>query len=565
MKKVAAMLLVAVMALSTLFGCGGTSDNATTTAAATEKEAEKTTEAEKATEAATEGATEDATEDGGEQSGAILPDGEITYGTVIKGDPSLYPNVDFSKEETIYLTLVGDTPTDFPEILDLVNEYLKPYSTKLDVTIWAWSDYKKLYSLNLKAGEKIDLIFTSPWCFMWSEAINGSFKTLSPEFLNENMPMTMKYQKPETWNGVKLDGNIIAIPGNQSGPNGKAVCLRQDLLEKYGRTELKTWNDYKEWLLDIAEKESPESGILGIAAERDNEEVWNVYREQFDTMEAVASDRIKYYFQYKEGELPTADDLIFAWNNQWFIDYCKDMKELGNAGVWSRSALTNETRPYESFAALKAASFCRGTFLAYMQQAEEGDPNAECAIYDVSMENFCLGEAYNNNDIAITSFSKNPERAAMVLDLMKMDTYLNHLLRMGIEGVHYNMDGYTYYPTEKAADYTFDTLAISWIIRNGEVEEYIEDERQRKFVEDCKAKLAPNPLEGFVFNDTDVQYEAQACALILEEYVPSLELGLFDDIEGTIAQMMDDLDKAGFQKVEDEIKRQYEAWYNSMQ
>ena len=549
MKKVVAMLLVAVMALSALFGCGGSSDS--TTPAATEKEAEKTTQAEAET-----------TEPAGE-SGAILPD-ELTYGSEVKGDPSLYPNIDFSKEETIYITLIGDTPNDWDDIVAAANDYLKPYNTKLDFTIWAWSDYGKLYSLSLAGGENIDLIYASCWCYLWSEGSNGSYKVLSEDFITENMPLTRKYQGADTWNGVKLEGDIIALPQNTTNPNGKVVFARQDLLEKYGRTELKNWDDYKSWLLDIAEKETPESGIFGINASGDNAQVWNTYREQFDTMEALNSqDWITYYFQYEKGKIPTKDDLIFAWNNDWFKAYCKDMVELSHAGTWSRSALTNEVQVQDAFGNLTGASFCRNNGLTYMQQAEASDSNAKCQIYDICQDNFSVGEAYNNNCMAITSSSKNPERAAMVLDLLKMDTYLNHLFRLGIEGVHYTWgDDYTYMPTDKAGDYGKDSISLAWAIKCADVNEYIEDERQRWLTEEETAKMAINPLEGFVFNDESVQAEASACNEILKEYIPSLQLGLFDDYEAKIDEMMAALDKAGFQKLQDEIFSQYEAWYN---
>ena len=559
MKKTLAILLVAVMALSTLFGCGGSSD--ATTNAATEKATEKATEAAKTEEAATEG-----NEEGDAEQGPILPDEELTYGTYIKGDPSLYPNVDFSKDSTIYITMVGDTYNDFQDIVDLANEYLAPYHTKLDFTIWAWSDYRKLYSLALAGGENIDLIYTSCWCFLWSEGSNGSFKTLSDDFLNENMPMTVKYQRPESLNGVKLLGNIIALPDNMTVPNGKVVWARKDLVEKYGYDGLKDWNDYKSWLLDIAEKETPESGIFGIGASSDNAQVWNVYREQFDTMEALnVQDWITYYYVYKEGQFPTKDDFIFAWDNDWFKDYCADMGELSHAGAWSRSALTNETRPQDAFGALQGASFCRNTGIPYFEQAEAADSSVECEIYDICQTNFSVAEAYNNNCMAITSSCKDPERAAMVLDLVKNDTYLNHLFRLGVEGVHYTWaDDYTYMPTEKAADYPKDGIGLAWATRNADVNEYVEDERQRWLNEEQNAKLAVNPLEGFVFDDSSVQAEASACNEILKEYVPSLQLGLFDDYEAKIDEMMAALNRAGFEKLENEILTQYEAYYNTV-
>ena len=199
----------------------------------------------------------------------------------------------------------------------------------MDFTIWAWSDYRDLYSLNLAAGTNCDIIFTAPWCYLWSEASNGSFMALSDDFITENMPLTRKYQIADTWNGVKLAGDIIAIPQNTTNPNGKIVAIRQDLADKYGIGELKSWDDYKNYLLTIAEKETPESGVLATAASGGNAELWDVYRQQFDTMVAVSTqDYISYLFQYQKGVIPTKDDLTFIWTSDWFKDFCKDMNEL---------------------------------------------------------------------------------------------------------------------------------------------------------------------------------------------------------------------------------------------
>ena len=240
------------------------------------------------------------------------------------------------------------------------------------------------------------------------------------------------------------------------------------------------------------------------------------------------------------------------------------MAELSKAGAWSRSALTNEVQVMDAFAALQGASFCRNAGnIIYFKQAEAADPNVKCQIYDITQKNFAVAETYNNNCMAITSSCKNPERAAMVLDLMKNDTYLNHLFRLGIEGVHYTWgDNYTYLPAEKAADYVKDGASIAWAIRSQDVRDNKDDERERWLIEEQDAKLATNPLEGFVFNDVNVQNLASACDEILGEYVPSLTLGLFDDYNAKIDEMIAQLDKAGFQDLQDEILRQYEAWYN---
>ena len=59
-----------------------------------------------------------------------------------------------------------------------------------------------------------------------------------------------------------------------------------------------------------------------------------------------------------------------------------------------------------------------------MKQAEKAE-GVECMAYDLTKDNLVNAEAYSNNDMAITAGSENPERAAMVLDLLKFDTTLN--------------------------------------------------------------------------------------------------------------------------------------------
>lgn len=224
MKKYLAMLLAAMMVLSALAGCGTKGGDTETT---TKGAADTTTKAE-----------------GGEDTPAADPladlPAEIAPGVQIKATPDMYPNTDLSKEETVYIYLIGDTPNDFDQIVEKANEYLADFNTKLDFTIWAWSDYSKLYSMNLAAGEDIDLIFTAPWCYLWTEAPKGSFMALSEDFIADYMPLSKKYQLPASWDGVKLNGEIIAVPQNATNPNGKIVAIRQDLADKYGIGELKS-------------------------------------------------------------------------------------------------------------------------------------------------------------------------------------------------------------------------------------------------------------------------------------------------------------------------------------
>jgi putative aldouronate transport system substrate-binding protein len=375
------------------------------------------------------------------------------------------------------------------------------------------------------------------------------------------MPLANKYQAAESWDETTISGKTIAVPSNKAQPMGKIVAVRQDLMEKYGFSELTSWDDYKEYMLTIAEKETPESGIYALAASGDNNELWDVYRQQTDTLLALDSSWMDFMYEYK-GSIPTKDDIKLAYEFDAFRQYAYDMKEMADAGCWSRSALTNTITDDDAFGNLQGASIAwNSSVFTYMRQAEKTE-GVECMAYDLTKDHLVSAEAYSNNDMAIAAGSKNPERAAMVLDLIKFDTYLNRLLLLGIEGVHYTINDNNEYTTglDKSADYTAMSVSVAWAIKNGELSQAGMEERQKKVTDAWKERLQMNPTITFVFDDTDVKAYVSAVTSILTDYVPMLELGLVDDVDTTLDEMIQKCYDAGLQNIYDEFYAQYDEW-----
>ena len=368
MKKRLSCLLVAVLALSLLAACGGTSKQ---TGGATGG-AQESTEAVDAAEPAADVLAE---------LPASLTDG------VVKATPEMYTNVDLSKPYTVYLYLIGDTPQDWDKVMAAVNEYLEPFNTKLETVIMSWADYGTKYSLVLAGGEEVDAIYTAPWCYMYTEAAKGSFYTFDRDFVAKNMPLTNKYQAETSYAESTIDGKIVALPCNAEKADTKIVAIRQDLAEKYGIEKLDNWSDYMNFMLTIAEKETPESGILAQASSGNNAELWEVYRQQYNVFYILKDNYLHYQYEYKEGELPSADDIELCWNSESFVKFAKDMKTLADAGCWSRGALSNTISDDDAFGALQGASIAwNGTVFNYMRMAEKNE-GVKCAAYDLTKDN----------------------------------------------------------------------------------------------------------------------------------------------------------------------------------
>ena len=541
-RKVLSIMLIAAMAVSTLVGCGNS--------------------------ASTESAPADTSVAAAETTEVTAPTGDAFAGLpatikdgVVKATPEMYAGTDLSKAYTVNMYLIGDTPNDWDAVLADMNAILEPFNTTLAVTFMSWSDYQTMYSLNLAGGADIDIIFTAPWCYMYTEAAKGSFYELTTDFISKYMPLTAKYQAEESWDETTLAGKTIAVPSNTAQPMGKIVAVRQDLMEKYGMTELKNWEDYKQYMLTIAEKETPDSGIYAMASAGDNNELWDVYRQQTDTFLALDSNYTDFIYEYK-GELPTKEDIKLAYEYEPFRAYAKDMKEMADAGCWSRSALTNTVTDDDAFGALQGASIAwNGSVFTYMKQAEQTD-GVQCAAYDLTTDHLVGCEAYSNNDMAITASSKNPERAAMVLDIIKCDTAMNRLMLLGQEGVHYTMAGDgEYTKTDKSGDYAPLAVSAAWAVKNGNLSEAGAPEREKAMTDAWEERVTSNPTITFVFDDTNIKSYLNAVDTVLQDYVPMLELGLVDDVDKTLDEMIQKCYDAGLQNVYDEFYAQYDAWY----
>ncbi len=382
---------------------------------------------------------------------------ELDLGASISATPDLYSNTDLTKDYTVNMYLIGDTPSDWDQVKALIDEKLAPFNTKLEITFMSWSDYTTLYPLVLAGGEQVDLIFTAPWCFMYSEAAKGSFYPLSQDFIDTYMPLTSQYQAKASWAETTIGGEIVAVPSNRAQPMGKIVAVRQDLMDKYGIAPLTSWDEFMTFLLTIAEKETPESGIYAMAAATDNAEMWDVYREQYNSFLALDSNYLGLLFEY-DGALPAKEDIKLIYEFDWYRDFAKDMKTLADAGAWSRSALTNTVTDDDAFEAGQGAAIAWNlSVMNYVRPLEAGNPDVACMLYDLTTANLVEAEAYSNNDMAIAAGSENPERAAMVLDILKYDTEINTALLLGFEGVHYEWGseaGYYKRLADKTNDYS---------------------------------------------------------------------------------------------------------------
>lgn len=479
----------------------------------------------------------------------------------------LYSNIDLSKPYTVHMYVLGDVPADMDLVLEEINKILQSeFNTTLQIHFLAWSDYQTKYSLILAGGEDVDLIYTSSWCYYFTEAAKGAFMEITDEFLSRAMPQTKERQIKESWEQVKINGKIFAVPRNTRNPEANIVVIRGDLREKYGLEPLTDWDSFEKYLITIAEKETPNSGIWGIAASQ-GVPIRRVWEQQFQIVDMDKGGTFPHHtYIYKDDKPPAPEDFFLYWDSQYFRDFVKEMKYLREKGVWPEDALTNTVSPHDAFANGKgAATSWNFSVFNYGKQVEQNIPGAKAEYYDITADKVVFPMPYVNDCFAIAAASKNPDRAGMVLDLLKNDRRLYLLIQGGIEGKHYiNIENKYYEPGPDADKYPWN--AFAWGLNDDELHLERRDRHPREIEieEGFKKRLVDYPTNGFVFDPQPVKNEIAAVDAIRDEYLPMLELGLVDDVDATIDEMVARMKEAGVETIREEGLRQYKQWLDTI-
>lgn len=482
-------------------------------------------------------------------------------GQIVNANLADYSHVDLSAPYTVNIYLVGDPEAEEDRIVEEVNKILlEKYNTTVKFTYLGW-DYATTYGLALAGGEKVDAIYTAPWCYMFEEQRKGSFFMMDDAFIEKNMPLTWKYQPKESWGEVQVDGKYMSVTCSQMKPQAKYVAIRDDMRVKYGLNELANWDDFMTYCLTLAQKETPESGIFAIGANIDfQEEFFRVYYQQYDMVPVWSEDDVMYAYQ-EGGALPATEDLQYMVTTDIFRSYCHDMKKLADAGAWSRSAITNPISMMDAFANKTGAAIAwNGSVFSYMRTAEESK-DVQCAAYILTPDNVVMPEAYSNSCMAITEKCENKERTAMVLDILNYDDTINTLLLNGIKDEHYTDMGDGYWQDgPQYLNYRPQTNCISWWIKNGNWVKSYTDKRQEAVDKYLESKMVVKPTTSFVFDSTKVQSQVSTVTAVKDEYFLSLCLGLVADVDKTIDEMVIKLNAAGLETLMTELRTQYDAW-----
>ena len=162
-------------------------------------------------------------------------------------------------------------------------------------------------------------------------------------------------------------------------------------------------------------------------------------------------------------------------------------------------------------------------------------------------------------NFVVSSNSKNKEKAVEVLGLINSNPELLNGLVYGIEGEAWEKVGDN--QVKLLDGYQPKTHMSAWNTGNNKII-YVQDSITEDQIAERDKKIGEaeqSPILGFNFNTESVKSEITNIANVMNQYIDGLNTGTLDP-DKAIPEMNAKLEKAGLDKVQTEMQKQYDAF-----
>lgn len=442
----------------------------------------------------------------------------------------------------------GTMQSDINKVMDEVNKIAVPQiGAKLKIEFFDESAYYEKISLCLASkSSDYDLCFVGFLNEYQNAVRKGSLLDLS-EYIEEYP--SLKSSIPDyAWDMSKADGKIYGIPNMQILATSLCWTFPQRLIDKYSINidSIKNSDDVEPYL-EIIKNSEP-----------------NLYpaRIEWGPGTFKAPDFVEYF----------ANSLVCVENDE-------SGRLIAKATVdseWYRKNVEKLNRWYKrgyirkDIAAVNddLIDFYAGKYAAYIQKYKPGieaqsdmSMNEEMVCVQIT-EPFVNSTATQSAMTGINKYSKNPEKAMEVINLVNTNPEVYNLLCFGIEGEHYIKIGENkikYIPDSKYAPkaaWKFGNQFNAFTLE-GESDDVWEQ------TEKINNNAKKSKIMGFTFNTEKINSELSECTAIKEEY-PAIENGSVDPKE-YFDEYRYKLKANGIDKIVQELQMQIDEFINAKQ
>jgi putative aldouronate transport system substrate-binding protein len=350
-------------------------------------------------------------------------------------------NLQFADPYTLVYYMYAIKASDQDVVVEeAMNKILQPkFNATLDLVMITSADWDSKALVPLRAGEKIDILYTPEWLYFMTNIANGSLIKLNdPEGPNGDL---LAQYAPKT---VEDLGPFI--PGNQvdgynySVPIKKELCVpggliwNVDYVEKYGIdvASVRTYEQIDPYLALFKADNPAQYPILGTTS-------WSFIspfvRGFLNSMDPI-SIRIG-----EPGGTDGAPEII--WESQEARAHVEQM------GEWAKKGYVNPDAQLKTFSS--SDSLNAGQFLVLFEQQKGGQVKAKELMSSSGNPDLRLIEQQTapsaifttdlgGSMVGIPITCKDPVRTMCFINEMYQNTELLNTMAWGVEGVHYTLD-----------------------------------------------------------------------------------------------------------------------------
>ncbi|AWV33856.1 ABC transporter substrate-binding protein [Paenibacillus odorifer] len=451
-----------------------------------------------------------------------------------------------SKLEPYKLKLVyeGAPQADEAIVEEALNKILtEKINATVDIAPIDWGAWDDKTNLIIASREPVDILFTASWNGYAKNVAKGAYLDLGP-LLDQYGQGIKDSLDPAFLDGSKIGGKNYAVPTNKELASSGGIVYRKDIADELG--------------IDMSKVQKIE----------DLDAVYKIVKEKKPTMYPLyttggtfASHSFVELDFLGDTTIPGAIDkngteatVKPAEEYPQYLNALKVTRDFFQKGYLNKDAATSQTSSLDAYKT--------GNVFSTVEPLKPGKAEeiASATGLDGKLAQITLtGKTVATSEttgamLAISSTSKNPERAMMLINLLHTDQEIINLLNFGIEGTHFTLNGNVMTQTEKSGQYA---PGVAWELGN-QFLNYVWSseapdkwEQFKKFNEGAKS----SPALGFTFDSEPVKSEVGALANVLREYQKMLETGSVD-LDKELPKFIAAQKSAGLDKVIAEKQKQ---------
>ncbi|SFJ70516.1 putative aldouronate transport system substrate-binding protein [Paenibacillus sp. UNC496MF] len=452
-------------------------------------------------------------------------------------------------ELTVACLNVGTTK-DLGKVQEALNWMLR---TKINATVKLVpvdaADYAQKMNILITGGDSLDLMITGDWLDYYEQASRGQLLPLE-DLLARYAPDVPKAVPADIREATEANGKQYAVPSIRDWAADYGYMMRKDLADKY-RIDLSKAKSFAA-LTPIFETIVKGERMPAVASEKAGATI-------YDGMAPVDFDSLGDY----NGVLPRNEGgkVVDMYETEAYKRSLALIRKWYLLGAVPHRLSTNKSSP--------EVLIKTGVAAGQMARMKPGYEDKEGRAVGQAMVAAHLSPAIATTSTvanimwSIPVVARNPERAAMLLELLYTDADVLNLLSYGIQGVHYaekagNVVGFPAGVTAANAAYN---PTWSWMWGNQFLTKAFEPdaadiwERQKAF-NDAAVKSS---AFGFNFNLEPVRTAYAAVEAVKARYVNGLENGVLDPGQ-YLPQFVAELKSVGMDAIVAEKQKQLDAW-----